>query len=431
VDLQAVGCENAVRRITVAVGITLALGAAGCSEKNSSGPDGISGPSRPTGSPTSTPTGNIAISSVTTTATSFDLDPDGYQVIIDTRPPRFLGVNATVIVSNLDVASHAVTLKGLSENCSVSGTPNRQVDVIAGGTATVAFEIACARLPEVEVAGELAFVSERDGNSEIYSIDKDGHEIRLTNNPAEDIDPAWSPDGKRIAFVSDRDGISAIYTMDADGSNVVRRTTDGRFTSSPAWSPDGRKIAYSTVLDGQFGIHVVDIDGDASHSNHVGFDRGWNAYPAWSPDGKRIAFVSDWRAYDFVYDLYSMNADGSDITPLVLGPFFWPDNTYYFQPAWSPNGSKIAMVVCTYAWDNCYPQSSIAVANADGSNLVTLIGAGGFSRPTWSPDGSVIAYSVMQCRDCSGTIRFVTPDGKRGRVEIANAHSPSWRPVGK
>jgi Periplasmic component of the Tol biopolymer transport system len=161
---------------------------------------------------------------------------------------------------------------------------------------------------------------------------------------------------------------------------------------------------------------------------HLGYDRGWNAHPAWSPDGSKIAFVSDWRAYDFVYDLYSMNADGSGITALILGPFFSPDQTFYFQPAWSPDGGKIAMVVCAYAWDNCYPNSSVAVANADGSGLKTLVAAGGFASPTWSPDGSTIAFSVSTCRTCGGLIRYVRVDGSESGLIFSNGHSPSWRP---
>src|SRR6188768_2943127 len=84
---------------------------------------------------------------------------------------------------------------------------------------------------------EIAFVSERDGNSKIYLVNLDGTGlVRLTNNLALDANPAWSPDGRRIAFSSDRAGAGRdIYTMDADGSNVVRRTHCGS-SYGPAWS---------------------------------------------------------------------------------------------------------------------------------------------------------------------------------------------------
>jgi Tol biopolymer transport system component len=94
--------------------------------------------------------------------------------------------------------------------------------------------------------GKIAFVSDRDGNSEIYVMDPDGSDVtRLTNDPAGDLAPAWSPDGRRIAFVRNRE----IVVMNADGTGVTQ-LTDGRCCSdNPAWSPDGRSIAFDSTSD--------------------------------------------------------------------------------------------------------------------------------------------------------------------------------------
>jgi TolB protein len=95
-------------------------------------------------------------------------------------------------------------------------------------------------------AGEkIAFVAFRDGgDQEIYIMNADGSDQRnLTDDPGEDFDPDWSPDGKLIAFASDRTGEPEVYVMDPDGDNVRQLTTGGGL--SPRWSHDGARIAFT------------------------------------------------------------------------------------------------------------------------------------------------------------------------------------------
>src|SRR5664279_6079755 len=75
--------------------------------------------------------------------------------------------------------------------------------------------------------GQIAFYSERDGNAEIYLIDSDGTNVRrLTNNPATDYFPVWSPDGSQFIFMSDRNKNWNIFAANDDGSNVRRLTAN-------------------------------------------------------------------------------------------------------------------------------------------------------------------------------------------------------------
>ncbi len=87
----------------------------------------------------------------------------------------------------------------------------------------------------------------------------------LTRSPADVYysSAAWSPDGRKMAFVSDRDGNGEIYVMNADGSAQRRLTRNPASDVEPVWSPDGRKIAFVRVNDLTFGseIYVMNADG--------------------------------------------------------------------------------------------------------------------------------------------------------------------------
>ena len=280
------------------------------------------------------------------------------------------------------------------------------------------------------VSAELAFVRE----GQIYLVNADGTGlIQLTDTEpgVENIDPAWSRDGQRLAFARGG-GVGGpwdIFIMDADGSNVVQLTSGG-YNFEPTWGPDDLTIAFSSLTNGSSSLAVVDVDAAGSQGPTILLDNpGWDAQPAWSPDGQTITFTSDSRAYDFVYDLYAMNSDGTDVRPLIEGPFFWGDGlALYFQSAWSPDGQSIAAVSCTYAWDNCYPDSTIVIANADGSGLREIALAGGYASPTWSPDGQWIAFGSAFCRSCESSIRFVSVDGGDEGLLMDDGHSPAWRP---
>ncbi len=190
------------------------------------------------------------------------------------------------------------------------------------------------------IAGKIAFVSERDGNHEIYVMNTDGtNQVNLTRNPAADWYPRWSPDATRIAFASNRDDDAEIYVMDANGENAIALTSSPSSDDCPAWSPDGSKIAFVSDRDGNDEIYIMSADGSnqVNLTGHPGEDK----YPIWSPDGSKIAFVS--KRGDYPYStsrlVYIMNSNGTQVT---RAQDISIDQTMFLAD-WSPDGKYLAV----------------------------------------------------------------------------------------
>ena len=260
------------------------------------------------------------------------------------------------------------------------------------------------------ITGRIVFTSMRDGNAEIYVMDADGgNQENLTNHPAHDGDPDWSPDGTKIAFESWRDGNGEIYVMDADGKNPIRFTDGPGVKTHPDWSPDGGKIAFS-VDDLEDYIAVMDADG---RNREILDDRAM--YPSWSPDGKQIAFVHG--------EIYVIGVGGQGrkkVTDDFLGGA---------SPSFSPDGRRIASDPSHEGFHHIY------VMGADGKNPMRLShNQAQHSHPTWSPDGGAIAYASSDDGFVSEKIHLMTADGKHikqlSKVREGIDYQPDFSPVG-
>ncbi len=337
------------------------------------------------------------------------------------------------------VAGLQISFKVISGGGSIDGTPittnaagiatsslmtlgavlgDQQVEASTAGLRITFTVFARRPLPSCVLlncpGSRLAFVRGND----IYSAFADGsNPIRL----ARGSEPAWSSDG-RIAFTGDASGVG-VYVMNEDGSNVRLVAPGG---SSPAWSPDARRLAYvKRTVTGQ-SVEAITVDVNTGSPVRLGFDQGWNAWPTWLPDGSSVAFVSDWLAFDFAMELFLVDREGGDGQPLTNGFFgnvaTWPSYVRYDQPAWSPDGMRIALMQCP-AWQftNC-DVSSLIVMNADGTGVFALGATHGYVRPSWSPNGKWITYEGPT------GIRFISVDGREQGVLIPNASGAAWRP---
>lgn len=269
--------------------------------------------------------------------------------------------------------------------------------------------------------GKIAFQSFRDGNGELYTMNPNGTgQVNITNNPAKDGNPAWSPDGTKIAFDTNRDGGKIeVYVMTADGSNPTRLTFTG-FNFGPAWSPDGTKLAFVSRRDGNAEIYTMNSDGTGQTRLTIG-SGGADQDPAWSPDGTKIAFVSD-RAGGS-NQIYVMNVNGTGVTRLTNNPTV-PDAV----PSFSPDGTKIV-------FQRQLQGPQIVVMNATGSSqtpLTSFSSNGQNFDPVFSPDGKRITFHSD--RDNNLEIYSMNADGSNQVLVSNNSASdndPTWQLVAK
>ena len=269
---------------------------------------------------------------------------------------------------------------------------------------------------------ELAFVSQRDGNEEIYGMNADGSvQIRLTNNTGRDGAPTWSPQGARIAFQS----APYIYVMNADGGTQTRLNVAVGccLFDVMAWSPDGQAIAFTTPDNPYDGIpwHVAVVNLAGGTASRLAPAQRSNIDPVWSPDGRRIVFRS-YESRDS--ELYVVNAPpGGAGTPFRLTNSAGEDR----DPTWSLDGQKIAFVAERNG------NKEIYVMNADGSAQTNLTNnSASDAQPQWSPDGQKIAFTSY--RDGNWEIYVMTADGSAQINLTNNAASeggPQWSPDGQ
>lgn len=267
-------------------------------------------------------------------------------------------------------------------------------------------------------ATEIAFVSNRKGNAEVYVMAADGSGQRAaTANRSINNFPSWSadgdaivytsyrqanrpllfissrgrgkpgrllpklpqdraeyrgvfsPKGDRIALVLSDEGAAEIYTARPDGSDLQRLTHHRAIDVSPTWSPDGSRIAFVSDRTGTPQVYVMDARG--GEPRRLTFQGSYNTTPAWSPDGKWIAYESRIGGQ---FDLWLIDPEGTVNQPIVQHP------RNDEGPTWAPNGRMLAFS------SKRFGRAEICVVDLSGEKVRRLTqNAGDNTAPAWGP----------------------------------------------
>ncbi|MEI7833102.1 MAG: hypothetical protein WCJ56_07900 [bacterium] len=208
---------------------------------------------------------------------------------------------------------------------------------------------------------KVAYVTSKDGNAEIYvaNVDNTGAPVRITNNTASDVQPAWSADGTQLAWTREANDVVLLDTIIVKPLTGAEQELIGD-ARNPAWSAAGEKLAYTSRSEGTEAIYIYTFSTLASSKlitlqDSLGID-----HLSWSPLGT-IAY----GRYDNTLavpsgDVYVVNTTTAVTTPLI--------NTAADEghPAWSASGSKLVY------YTNADGNYEIYSANADGTGPTRL-----------------------------------------------------------
>ena len=298
-----------------------------------------------------------------------------------------------------------------------------KVGVLLAGCASTLYGCNGGTSTPIPVATQqIVFRSNRDGNFEIYSQSVDasgvpqGAASRLTNNTANESDPALRPGRQEVAFVSMRDeSHGEIYVLNLGTSSLRRLTNNTVLDSEPVWSPDGTRLAFTTVVNSRFEVAVINAGGGQPTILETGHSASW------SPDGTRLAFVDSAADNPSNSEIFVMNANGSGRVNLTNNGLA-DDN-----PAWSPDGTQIIFD----SNRDAPPRAgfhSLYVMSATGSPAQRLTNtSGGSTHAAWSPDGNRLAFAR---NDAGQRIAIINANGS-GESNLTDVSSvadqPDWR----
>lgn len=352
----------------VVLALIVGLAACGGDESSPTAPDEDEGPT----------TGAISVSTSTSGATP---DPDGYAVAPDGETPVDVGTDTTVVFSDLSEGDYSIQITRVATNCQQDGSASASVS--AGDTVSATVNVQCAE----SVRDRLVFASKRDGSEyDLYTMLHDGTDVTRLTTGADLIPMAVNAAGTRVLAVGPVSGTLSDYELQIvqpDGS--VRQITDDTVAQViSSFSSGGDEVLYEVrdTTHDSYSIYRRAADGSGSRTAVIA-DSSDTRSPDLSPDGSSIAFVRN-DTVSGTWDLYTADADGGNVTPLVqdstVSPFF---------TSYSPGGDRLAY--------HEPGDSAIVVRDLGSGSSQTVTSRSGLvePRPQWLPGGERLIYNAQ------------------------------------
>jgi dipeptidyl aminopeptidase/acylaminoacyl peptidase len=229
------------------------------------------------------------------------------------------------------------------------------------------------------------------GRSRIWLVPVAGGEpVALTSPDHSSVEPAFSPDGKRLAFVrKGEDGKGQIHVMPLDGGEPQKITDLPLGAFDPRWLPDGSAIVFAAhVLRDHFTIEATRAELERRAKDpvkaHVTEERVYRFWDVWLTTGE-------------VPHLFAVSPDGSnlrDLTPASIAWFDWMEPSGQYDV--SPNGTELAFAGTIYDQDRSLLRSALFVAPVAGGELrcLTERHPAGDLRPRFTLDGRSIVFGM-------------------------------------
>ncbi len=220
---------------------------------------------------------------------------------------------------------------------------------------------------------------------------------QLTADPADDIQPRFSPSGTHVVFASNRSGNWDIWLTDVGGVRLTQLTSEQSDEIAPSWSADGKTIAFSLWgrRSYRWEIWTVSIE-------KPGVRRflAYGMFADWSPDGNRIAFQRARRRGSRWFSIWVVDmVDGEARLPREIAH---SEAFACITPRWSASGETIVFCGLRSGLDGdprgrrADQRSDIWVVDADGGHRTKLTdGAAAAFNPLWSPDGRIFFVSTQ------------------------------------